>query len=133
MTKPDETQAKDGLDDSPDINVTVNRSDASDSGVSGSASGMTFVTRQVPLPEKEQWFKTYWRPAAAWLYLFINLFDFVIGPVITMILPKVIGGTYVPWLPLTLTNGGMFHLAFGAIIGVTAWGRTRERQAGLIE
>lgn len=115
--------------------------DNSDSSVSSdtpravennSLSGMTFNTRDVPLPEAESWFKTYWRPAAAWLYLFINLFDFVIAPVITMIMPKLLGSAYIPWTPLTLSNGGMFHLSMGAIIGVTAWGRTRERVNGLI-
>lgn len=25
------------------------------------------------------------------------------------------------WKPLTTSNGGLFHMAFGAILGVTAW------------
>jgi len=30
---------------------------------------------------KETWFVKYWRPAAAWIYLSICVFDFVIMPV----------------------------------------------------
>lgn len=97
----------------------------------GPSGGVSFGTGEDVTMPTEVWFKSYWRPAAAWLYLFINLFDFVIGPVITMILPKIIGSTYVPWAPLTLSGGGLFHLAFGAIIGVTAWGRTREKINGI--
>jgi hypothetical protein len=79
---------------------------------------------------RERWFKAYWRPAAAYMYLFINLFDFVIAPVITQVLPIAFGAAYVPWVPLTLTNGGLFHVAFGGIIGVSAWGRTKEKLTG---
>lgn len=123
-------------DDNSGLSVTVNNVDAPGTPIivpvdSSSSVGAAFGTRVVPLAEREIWFKTYWRPAAAWIYLMINLFDFIAAPVISMFLPKLIGGTYVPWLPLTLSNGGMFHLAFGAIIGVTAWGRTREKVSGL--
>lgn len=127
MTKPDVGQ--DGLDDGTDS--TVSNDSDTNSNSSGGSTG--FGTRRTPLAEKEVWFKTYWRPAAAWLYLFINLFDFVIAPVTMPIMSKYMGTSYTAWQSLTLSNGGLFHLAFGAIIGVTAWGRTRERQAGLID
>jgi hypothetical protein len=123
---------KDGIPDSA-VQVDVRTTDSSSAPTDSSSSGSVMVTRDRPLPESEVWFKTYWRPAAAWLYLFINLFDFVIAPVLTMLLPKLEGLAYTPWIPLTLSNGGMFHLAMGAIIGVTAWGRTRERVTGLIQ
>lgn len=136
---------KDGLDtkDEGSSKVTVNvdnnnsndndssdNSDTSDNQKSRSTS-FEFQTRDVPLAEKEKWFKTYWRPAAAWIYLGINIFDFVIAPVIAMLLPKFMAITYSPWQSLTLSNGGLFHLAFGAIIGVTSWGRTKERLNGV--
>lgn len=127
MAKPD----TDGIDPDAEAPETEN-TDQDDSEQSGKSSAMTIRARKVPLPEEENWFKTQWRPAAAWLYLFINLFDFVIAPVLTMVGPKLLGGAYTPWQPLTLVGGGMFHLSFGAIIGVTAWGRTRERVNGLI-
>ncbi len=132
MTRPDI------IDSSPDqqpVQVTVNNGDSSPATVptqpNMSSSFFEFGTREVPLTEKEKWFKTLWRPAAAWTYLGICIFDFVIAPCLTMILPKLEGIVYSQWQPLTTVNGGLFHLAFGAILGVTAWGRTKERVSGL--
>jgi hypothetical protein len=34
---------------------------------------------------------------------------------------------YTAWESLTLSNGGLIHLAFGAILGVTAWTRGMEK------
>jgi hypothetical protein len=34
---------------------------------------------------------------------------------------------YTPWQSLTLSNGGLIHLAFGAILCVSAYGTTKER------
>lgn len=31
------------------------------------------------------------------------------------------------WSPLTLQGAGLFHLAMGAILGVTAWSRGQEK------
>ncbi len=77
--------------------------------------------------QKEKWVKTYWRPAMAWLYMIINLFDFVIFPALSMILPGIMKIAYIPWKPLTLDNGGLIHLAFGAILGITSWVKSKER------
>jgi Holin of 3TMs, for gene-transfer release len=83
----------------------------------------------------EHWMKAYWRPAMGWLYMLICFFDFVIAPVLSMLMPiflKSLGAntvTYAQWQSLTLANGGLIHLAFGAILGVTAWGRTQEKNA----
>jgi Holin of 3TMs, for gene-transfer release len=83
----------------------------------------------------EHWMKAYWRPAMGWLYMLICLFDFVIAPVLSMLMPIFLKGlgantvTYAQWQSLTLANGGLIHLAFGAILGVTAWGRTQEKNA----
>lgn len=30
------------------------------------------------------------------------------------------------WQPLTLEENGMFHVAFGAVLGIGAWKRTRQ-------
>lgn len=37
------------------------------------------------------------------------------------------GGDYIQWDPLTLKESGFFHLAMGAIIGVSAWTRGNEK------
>lgn len=81
----------------------------------------------------EHWMKAYWRPAMGWLYMAICAFDFIIGPVLSLTMPAVLAGigvdsvTYTPWESLTLSNGGLIHLAFGAILGVAAWTRGQEK------
>ena len=79
--------------------------------------------------------KAYWRPAMGWLYMLICAFDFIIGPMLTMAMPvflKSLGAaqvSYTQWQSLTLANGGLIHLAFGAILGITAWTRGQEKIA----
>jgi hypothetical protein len=77
--------------------------------------------------KEESWIKQYWRPAMAWSYAFICLFDFMIAPVLTMIFFKITGGTYVQWEPLTLKESGFYHLSMAAIVGVAAWTRGKEK------
>ncbi len=38
-----------------------------------------------------------------------------------------------PWDPITLKEGGFYHLAMAAIIGVAAWTRGREKIVKLLE
>ena len=75
----------------------------------------------------EGWVNNRWRPAMAWSYFAICLCDFIIFPVFTAVWysPK----QYHEWHPLTLQGGGLYHMAMGAIIGVTAWQRTQEKIA----
>ena len=85
---------------------------------------------------EEHWTSRYWRSACAWVYLAICVCAFIIFPIFSMMVPifyKMYIGTvvsYTPWVPITLTNGGALHFAFGAILGVSAWGRTKEIQHG---
>lgn len=81
-----------------------------------------------PAKPEEHWMKAYWRPAMGWLYMLICFCDFVAFPIISMFMPVMIKGfTYVAWKSITLDNGGLIHLAFGGILGVTAYGRTQEK------
>jgi hypothetical protein len=87
--------------------------------------------------EPEHWMKAFWRPAMGWLYMLICLMDFVVFPTIAMFLPIIEKGFgmqmgYTPWQSLTLSNGGLIHLAFGAILGVSAYGRTQEKKTGTV-
>jgi len=79
--------------------------------------------------QDEHWAKSYWRPAMGWLYMLICLVDFVIFPAISMFIPIVTKLPYVAWQSLSLSNGGLIHMAFGAILGVAAYGRTQEKVA----
>ncbi len=75
----------------------------------------------------ETWIQYYWRPAMAWQYFVVCIFDFFLAPILTGIFHYLNGSAYESWQPLTLTNGGLYHLAMGAIVGVAAWSRTKEK------
>jgi len=84
--------------------------------------------------QDEHWMKSMWRPAMGWLYMIICFMDFVAFPAIAMFMPLILKGAnvqmqYVAWQSLTLSNGGLIHMAFGAILGVAAYGRTQEKVA----
>jgi hypothetical protein len=74
----------------------------------------------------EHWVTNRWRPAMAWAYMAICLFDFIIAPTGSAILITFYKSSIPVWKSLTLDNGGIIHVAFGAILGVAAWGRTKE-------
>ena len=88
------------------------------------------VQEPVEKKEEEHWMKAMWRPAMGWLYMLICFMDFVAFPAIAMFMPILIKGMpYLAWQSLTLSNGGLIHMAFGAILGVAAYGRTQEKVA----
>ena len=81
--------------------------------------------------QEEGWFKNSWRPAAAWFYLFICAWDFFFAPIALAAYAAYLHVPYIAWVPLTLGGGAIFHLSFGAIVGIYAYSRTRERLAGI--
>jgi hypothetical protein len=77
--------------------------------------------------KEEAWMKQYWRPIMAFQYVAVCLFDFMVAPVLQMLLTAKVGIDYVQWASITLSNGGLYHLAMGAILGVAAWTRGQEK------
>lgn len=77
--------------------------------------------------KEEHWMKSYWRPAMGWSYMAICLFDFMLAPVFFGILSAVTKTPQIVWKSLTLAEGGLFHLAMGAVLGISAFGRTQEK------
>ena len=75
----------------------------------------------------EAWWTRYWRPAMAWQYLVVCLFDFVIAPLIYTHIQAAGGSLLVQWTPLTLMGGGLYHIAMGAILSIYGFNRTQER------
>ncbi len=66
-----------------------------------------------------------------WTYMATCLFDFILGPILFNILQYYNPGQAIGmWTPLTLQGGGLYHIAMGAIIGVSAYGRTQEKLNG---
>jgi len=70
-----------------------------------------------------------WRPFMGWTYMAICFFDFVIGPIMNVAFSIITKTPLIAWKSLTLDNGGLFHLAMGAVLGVAAFGRTQEKMA----
>lgn len=77
----------------------------------------------------ETWFRSQWRPAMAWLYAAICLMDFIVFPICWNIMQHASHVALTQWSPMTLQGAGMVHLAFGAVIGISAYGRTKEKLA----
>lgn len=63
----------------------------------------------------------------AWQYMIVCFFDFIGGPLMTAWLSAYKNIPYQAWKSLTLDNSGLYHLAMGAIIGVAAWSRGKEK------
>jgi hypothetical protein len=81
--------------------------------------------------KQEDWMNAKWRPMMGWTYMATCLFDFILGPILFNILQYYNPGQAVGmWTPLTLQGGGLYHIAMGAIIGVSAYGRTQEKLNG---
>jgi len=79
------------------------------------------------IKKEPYWIKNYWRPAIAWQYFAVCLFDFLLAPIMNAIISGVFGFDYVQWDPLTLKESGFYHMAMGAIIGASAWTRGLEK------
>jgi hypothetical protein len=81
-------------------------------------------------PATEDWMTTRWRPMMAIQYMIVCLFDFMGAPILWSLV-QVIGSGSVetPWTPLTLQGAGFYHVAMGAILGITALTRGQEKIA----
>jgi len=76
----------------------------------------------------EDWINKKWRPAMGWMYMATCTTDFVIFPVLWSILQALSHGQVTSqWQPLTLQGAGLYHLAMGAVLGIAAYGRTKEK------
>lgn len=83
-------------------------------------------------PEKnpnESWFTGYWRPAMAWQYFAVCIFDFIIAPVLHEFGQEMAHQTLTQWDPITLHGAAIYHMAMAGIIGVYAYGRSKEKIA----
>jgi hypothetical protein len=77
------------------------------------------------------WINSKWRPAMGWAYMVMCICDFTLFPILWSLLQVFShGAVQTQWQPLTIQGGGLFHIAFGACIGVAAYGRSQEKMAG---
>ena len=79
--------------------------------------------------KKEDWMNSKWRPMMGWMYMVTCITDFVIFPVLWSLLQAVgnHGQVTSQWQPLTLQGAGLYHIAMGAVLGIAAYGRTKEK------
>jgi len=82
-----------------------------------------------------EWLKTMWRPMMGWVYMLICFFDFIVFPIMFTTVQfwevESVNDAFRQWVPITMSGGGMFHMAMGAIVGVTAWSRGQEKMSGI--
>lgn len=82
--------------------------------------------------ETEMWMNRYWRPLIGMLYVMICFFDFILAPILYAVYSGYFHNNVIQiWLPLTIQSGGIVHLSFGAILGVTAYSRGKEKMNAL--
>lgn len=85
--------------------------------------------------EKEDWMQKKWRPMMAIMYMVVCVFDFILFPIMFTIVQfwevESVNDAFRQWQPLTLIGAGLFHMAMGAILGITAWSRGQEKIAGV--
>ena len=99
-----------------------------------------FSKKQEKQLQKEQkkkdddWMTKKWRPMMAMMYMICCLCDFAIFPIMFTIVQfwetQAANDAFRQWVPITLQGGGLFHVAMGAVLGVSAFGRTQEKIAG---
>jgi len=78
--------------------------------------------------ESEDWINKKWRPVMGWVYMATCSADFVLFPVLWSLLQALThGNVSSQWQPLTLQGAGLYHIAMGAVLGIAAYGRTKEK------
>jgi hypothetical protein len=84
--------------------------------------------------EVEDWMTKKWRPMMAMMYMSVCAFDFILAPILWAIVQfwetQAANDAFRQWQPLTLQGAGLFHMAMGAVLGITAWSRGQEKLAG---
>jgi hypothetical protein len=82
----------------------------------------------------DDWMTRKWRPMMAIMYMFCCLADFFIFPIMFTVVQfwetAIQNDAFRQWVPITLQGGGLFHVAMGAVLGVSAYGRTQEKLNG---
>ena len=81
--------------------------------------------------DNTDWINKKWRPVMGWVYMMTCTCDFVIFPILWSLLQALTHGNVTSqWQPLTLQGAGLYHIAMGAVLGIAAYGRTKEKIEG---
>jgi len=80
--------------------------------------------------DNAEWMQKLWRPAMGWMYMLVCFCDMIVFPVLWALWQGVNHVPITQWNPLSLQGAGLFHIAMGAVLGISAFGRTQEKLAG---
>ena len=81
--------------------------------------------------QNEDWMVKKWRPMMGWTYMLICILDMAIFPIMWSVVQVITKSPLVQWNPLTLQGAGLFHIAMGAVLGISAWSRGQEKMQGV--
>jgi len=112
------------------VTVTQNQAESLKSGGGAmSEGGESTVALD---KDATDWINKKMRPMMGWIYMLTCTCDFVIFPVLWSVLQAMSHGSVTSqWQPLTLQGAGLYHIAMGAVLGIAAYGRTKEKVAGV--
>ena len=112
------------------VNVTQNQAESLKSGGGAmSEGGESTVALD---KDATDWINKKMRPMMGWIYMLTCTCDFVLFPVLWSLLQALSKGQVTSqWQPLTLQGAGLYHIAMGAVLGIAAYGRTKEKVAGV--
>lgn len=112
------------------VNVTQNQAESLKSGGGAmSEGGESTVALD---KDATDWINKKMRPMMGWIYMLTCTCDFVVFPVLWSVLQAMSHGSVTSqWQPLTLQGAGLYHIAMGAVLGIAAYGRTKEKVAGV--
>ena len=112
--------------------TNINQSVTAQPVLTGASDRNAMSDSESTVKADEHWVNTHWRPAMGWLYMTTCAFDFILFPIGWSILQAISHGQVTSqWQPLTLQGAGLYHMAMGTILGVAAYGRTKEKLAGV--
>jgi len=112
------------------VTVTQNQAESLKSGGGAmSEGGESTVALD---KDATDWINKKMRPMMGWIYMLTCTCDFVLFPVLWSMLQALSHGSVTSqWQPLTLQGAGLYHIAMGAVLGIAADGRTKEKVAGV--
>jgi hypothetical protein len=112
------------------VQITQNQGESLKSG--GGAMSQGGESTVALDKDATDWINKKMRPMMGWVYMLTCTCDFVIFPILWSLLQALSHGQVTSqWQPLTLQGAGLYHIAMGAVLGIAAYGRTKEKVAGV--
>lgn len=111
----------------PPVQVTHNQSESLKNTGGAMQDGADVLMKNT----NSDWVNKKWRPMMGWIYMATCTADFVVFPILWSVLQTLSKGNVTSqWQPITLQGAGLYHIAMGAVLGIAAYGRTKEKIEG---